>query len=184
MKWKPTCVSRVLIIKLESIMSILRWFEKPVSWPVVTKRAINSAVLGILIFVETLESGFEERLMIETTVRFLDHLVWSFIWAMGAINKTNNYYNMDFVRCFPLGLSRAYQHVNQSVKKKKEELTRHWVIVDSAPAPPPWWLTVTGGMSCGMECYNNYTSASEWRPRVCFMIYFKLPYFNHTISSK
>ena len=49
------------------------------SWPVVMKRAINSAVLGILIFVETLESGFEERLMVETTVRFLDHLVWSFI---------------------------------------------------------------------------------------------------------
>ena len=40
--WKPTCVSRVLIIK--SNMSILRWFEKPVSWLVETKKAINSAV--------------------------------------------------------------------------------------------------------------------------------------------
>ena len=49
------------------------------SWPVVTKKAINSAVLGILIFVETLESEFEERLMIETTVRFFDHIVWPFI---------------------------------------------------------------------------------------------------------
>ena len=46
------------------------------SWPVETKKAINSAVLGILIFVG---SGFEERLMVETTVRFIDHLVWPFI---------------------------------------------------------------------------------------------------------
>ena len=74
MKWKPTCVSRVLIIK--SIMSILRWLEKSVSWPVETKRARNSAVLGILIFVE---SGLEEELIVKTTVRFLDHLVCPFI---------------------------------------------------------------------------------------------------------
>ena len=74
-KWKP-CVSRVLIIK--SIMSILRWFERLVSWPVEKKKAIISAVLGILIFVE---SGLEERL------RFLDHLVSSYHDSMtkGAI---------------------------------------------------------------------------------------------------
>ena len=53
-------------------MSILRWFEKPVSWPVETKKAINSAVLGILIFVER---GIEERLIVKTIVRFLVHLV-------------------------------------------------------------------------------------------------------------
>ena len=69
MKLKPTCVSCVLIIK--SIVSILRWFEKPVSWPVETKRARISAVLGIRIFVE---SGLEleERLIVKTTVRLLD----------------------------------------------------------------------------------------------------------------
>ena len=61
---------------MKSIMTILRWFERPVSWPVETKKAINSAVLGILIFAE---SGLEETLMVETTVRFLDHLVWPFI---------------------------------------------------------------------------------------------------------
>ena len=51
---------------------------RPVSWPAETKKAINSAVLGILIFVG---SGLEEleRLMAETTVRFIDHLVWPFI---------------------------------------------------------------------------------------------------------
>ena len=69
MKLKPTCVNCVLIIK--SIVSILRWFEKPVSWPVETKRARISAVLGIRIFIE---SGLEleERLIVKTTVRLLD----------------------------------------------------------------------------------------------------------------
>ena len=42
------------------------------SWPVETKRARNSAVLGIRIFVE---SGLEERRIVKTTVRFLEHLV-------------------------------------------------------------------------------------------------------------
>ena len=45
---------------------------RPESWAVETKRAKNSAVLGILIFVE---SRLEERLIVKTTVRFLDHLV-------------------------------------------------------------------------------------------------------------
>ena len=62
----------------KSIMSILRWFEKPVSWPVETKRARNSAILGIRIF---LEDGLEEKLIVKTTVRFLRlvHLV-SFLY--------------------------------------------------------------------------------------------------------
>ena len=51
MKWKPTSVSRVLIKK--SIMSILRWFERPLNWPVVAKKAKSSAALGIRIFVES-----------------------------------------------------------------------------------------------------------------------------------
>ena len=51
-------------------MLILRWFEKPVNWPVETKRARNSAALGILIFVE---SGLDEKLIVKATVRFLDH---------------------------------------------------------------------------------------------------------------
>ena len=64
-------------------MSILRWFEKPVSWPVETKRARISAVLGIRIFVE---SGLEEKAdcYSQTTVRFLDHIV-SFYTTNGSI---------------------------------------------------------------------------------------------------
>ena len=38
---------------MESIMSILRWFGGPVSWPVETKKAMNSAVLGMRIFIES-----------------------------------------------------------------------------------------------------------------------------------
>ena len=44
------------------------------SWPVETKKAINSAVLGIRIF-KFFESGLEEKMIVETTVRFLDHIV-------------------------------------------------------------------------------------------------------------
>ena len=46
------------------------------SWPVETKRARNSAVLGILIFVG---SGLDEKLIVKATVRFLVHLVCLFI---------------------------------------------------------------------------------------------------------
>ena len=44
------------------------------SWAVETKRANNSAVLGIRIFVES-GLGLEERLIVKKTVRFLDHFV-------------------------------------------------------------------------------------------------------------
>jgi hypothetical protein len=60
-------------------MTILHSFERSESWPVATKREKNSAALGIRIFVE---SGLEEerlRLIVKTTVRFLDHLVCPFI---------------------------------------------------------------------------------------------------------
>jgi hypothetical protein len=58
-------------------MTILHSFERSESWPVATKREKNSAALGIRIFVE---SGPEkERLIVKTTVRFLDHLVCPFI---------------------------------------------------------------------------------------------------------
>ena len=49
----------------------LRSFEKSESWPVAAKIVKNSAALGILIFVE---SGLDERLIVKTTVRFVDHL--------------------------------------------------------------------------------------------------------------
>ena len=51
-------------------------FERPVSWPVVAKKAKNSAVLGIRIFVK---SGLEERVTVKTTVRFFYHLKQPFI---------------------------------------------------------------------------------------------------------
>ena len=42
------------------------------SWPVETKRAINSAVFGIRILVE---SGLDKKLIVKTTVRFLDPFI-------------------------------------------------------------------------------------------------------------
>ena len=53
------------------------------SWPAETKRARNSAVLGIRIFVE---SGLEGKLFVKTTVRFLEHLV-SFYMTNGSNEK-------------------------------------------------------------------------------------------------
>ena len=72
----------------KGMMSILRMLWRPVSWAVETKRAKYSAVLGIRIFVE---SRLEGRLIVNTTVRFLDHLVCSFIWEARA------YYNYYFL---------------------------------------------------------------------------------------
>jgi hypothetical protein len=77
MKWPPTtCISRVQVIK--STMTILRILERSESWPVATKKVRNSAVVGIRIFLET-RSGLVERLIVETTVMFFDHLVSPFI---------------------------------------------------------------------------------------------------------
>ena len=74
-------------------MSILRWFENLVSWPVETKRARNLAVLGIRIFVE---SGLEERLIVKTTVRFLELLV-SFYVTNGSNEKIRHIRHQQFV---------------------------------------------------------------------------------------
>ena len=74
LEWKPTCISRIQVIK--STMTILRSLERPESWAVAAKKVKNSAVLGIRMFAE---NGVEERLIVKTTVRFLDHFVCPFI---------------------------------------------------------------------------------------------------------
>ena len=56
--------------------TILRILERPESWTVAAKNVKKSAVLGIRIFAG---SGFEEKLIVKTTVRFLDHFVCPFI---------------------------------------------------------------------------------------------------------
>ena len=66
------------------MMSILRMLWRPVSWAVETKRANNSAVLGIRIFAESGLGLEEERLIVKITVRLLDHLV-SFYMRSGSI---------------------------------------------------------------------------------------------------
>jgi hypothetical protein len=55
----------------KSTMTILHILERSESWPVAAKKVRNSAVVGIRIF---LESELVERLIVETTVMFLDHL--------------------------------------------------------------------------------------------------------------
>jgi hypothetical protein len=77
MKWQPTFISRIQVI--ESTMTILHNFERSESWPVAAKKVKNSPTLGIRIFVESGLEELEERLIIKTTVRFLDHLVCPFI---------------------------------------------------------------------------------------------------------
>ena len=57
-------------------MMILRILERLESWPVAAKKAKNSAVLGIRIFVV---SGLDERLIVKTIVRFFVNLVCPFI---------------------------------------------------------------------------------------------------------
>ena len=68
---------------LKSMMAILRSVDKSESLPVTAKIVKNSAGVGIRIFVE---SGLEGRLIVKTTVRFLDHFVCPF--------------GLGFVRCF------------------------------------------------------------------------------------
>ena len=60
---------------IESMMTILRSVKRPESWPVAVIR-VKAWSVGIRIFVER---GLEERLIVKTTVRFLDHLVGLFI---------------------------------------------------------------------------------------------------------
>ena len=69
--------------KLESTMTILRSLERPESWPVAAIKVKSS---GIRIFIE---SGLEERLIVKTTVRFLDHLVCPFILMSSSRAKSN-----------------------------------------------------------------------------------------------
>ena len=50
MRWQPTCISRIQAA-IKSMVTILRSFERPESWPVAAKKVKNSAVVGIRIFV-------------------------------------------------------------------------------------------------------------------------------------
>ena len=54
--------------------TILHNFERSESWPEAAKIVKNSAALGIRILFVEIESGLYERLIVKTTVRFIDHL--------------------------------------------------------------------------------------------------------------
>ena len=60
------------------MMTILHIPERLESWPVAAKKVKNSPAVGIRIF-DFVVSELDERLIVKTTVEFLDHLVCPFI---------------------------------------------------------------------------------------------------------
>ena len=181
MKWKPTCVSLVPIIKKYYDDLTLVWETSELA----SRDEESNKFGGIR----------NSHICWEWSWRKADgwnnsEVPWptcvAFYMSNGG-NKLLSLFNVDFVRWFLLGLSRAYyQHVDQSVKEKKgrvqlqacigqvtvgEVIFFYWVSVDSRFCAAAATMMIA---SVGWVVEWNVFNISARKARVCFLIYFEL----------